>query len=345
VAGELRLITRGITIRTAAEIGLVAIFNQGDQRVRTVSTWGVATDGEPGPAGSATGGFVGRVFESGRVTGARIDAERDRSLGRAASGALIGYGMGAPIRPPGGPPGALCIGFTARPPGASLALWQVESYARLAALCLHEAGSFDGLLAVAHVDGLTGCLNYTAVRAELDREIRRSERHGKPFSCCFIDLDHFKQVNDRHGHLVGNRVLAEVGAILLNGMRTGDTIARYGGDEFLAILPDAGEAAACALGERLRDRILSATPGGVGEQLDVSIGVAEWRPGTTAEEMLGAADAVLLAAKERGGGIVIGAGAVAVGAGGDRRGGVRRGPIDAKAGGMSRLGRAATPRA
>jgi diguanylate cyclase (GGDEF)-like protein len=204
-----------------------------------------------------------------------------------------------------------------------LTLWQVESYARLASLCLHEAGTFDGLLTAAHVDGLTGCLNYAAVRAELDREIRRAERHGRSFSCCFIDLDHFKLVNDRHGHLYGNRVLAEVAAILRRGVRIGDTIGRYGGDEFLAILPDADEAAACALGERLRSEVFNARPSGVHERLDASVGVAQWRPGSTADEMLAAADGVLLRAKDGGGGIVVGAGGIAAGARRERRDGTR----------------------
>lgn len=249
------------------------------------------------------------MLESGRVACEPIDTERDRTLG-----AGVTFAAGAPILPPGGPPGALCVGFSSRPIDTALTLWQVEGYARLASPCRHEAGMLDGLLAVARRDGLTGCLDYAAVRAELDREIQRSERHGRTMSCCcFIDLDDFKHVNDCHGHLYGNQVLAEVAAVLRHGVRSGDTVGRYGGDEFLAILPDTGEAEACALSERLRSKIFTTKPSGNDQRLDTSIGVAEWRPGSTADEMLGAADAALLRAKDGGGGIVVGAGDIAAG--------------------------------
>lgn len=276
--------------------------------MHVAGAWGMAPGGELPVELHAGDGFVGRVLESARSAAEPIDARHDPSLGVAASGARLSFAAGAGIRPPGGPPGALCLGFSSPPADEALTLWRIESYARLAALCLHEMGTLDELLAPARLDGLTGCLNYAAVRAELDREIRRCERHERQLSCCFIDLDHFKRVNDRHGHLYGNRVLAEVGASLREGVRVGDTIGRYGGDEFLAILPDTDEAAARALGERLRSKIFAAKPGGNGERLDTSIGVAEWWRGATADELLGAADAALLGAKDHGGGIVGGAG-------------------------------------
>ena len=308
--GELGLIARGITLRTGAETALLAAFNATDRQVQIVSAWGAASRKDMAPITLVSGGFVDRVLESGHTSAEPIDPEHDQTLGVAGSGTPITYAIGAGVRPPGGPPGALCVGLAARPSDPALTLWQVESYARLASLCLHEAGVLDGLMAVAHVDGLTGCLNYGAVRAELDREISRSERHGRTLSCCFIDLDHFKSVNDNYGHLHGNRVLAQIANILREGVRAGDTIGRYGGDEFLAILPDANEAEACAMGERLRSKIFTTRPRGTNERLDASMGVAQWRSGTTADDMLGAADAALLRAKDGGGGIVVGAGCV-----------------------------------
>ena len=129
----------------------------------------------------------------------------------------------------------------------------VEAYARLAALCLHDPGTLDGLLSAARRDALTGCLSYGALRKELEREIHRAARHGRDVSCCFVDLDGFKLVNDQHGHLHGSRVLARVAAALAKGMRDGDTLGRYGGDEFVAVLPDTDEDAAATLAERLRE--------------------------------------------------------------------------------------------
>jgi diguanylate cyclase (GGDEF)-like protein len=309
-AGEFNLITRRVTVRTGAETGMLVVFSESDRLLHVLGACGTAGNGAAAaPRGDL--GFLGRMLEAPRSSGEPIDSDHDPSLGVAASGARLTYASGAPIRPPGGPPGALCVGFTSRPPDEALTLWRVASYARLASLCLHETGTLDGLLATARLDALTGCLNYAAVRAELDREIRRAERHARRLSCCFIDLDHFKGINDRHGHLYGNRVLAEVGAALRGGVRGGDTIGRYGGDEFLAILPDAGEAAALMLAERLRATIVSRNPGRGDERLDTSIGVAQWRPGSTAEDLLAAADAALLGAKDGGGGIVAGAGAAA----------------------------------
>jgi diguanylate cyclase (GGDEF)-like protein len=317
-AGELTIITRRITMRTGAETGLFVIFNRADRLMHVLGSWGIAPATEAVPVALPAGGsFVGRVLESARAGVAPIDPMHDRSLGVPASGARLTYAAGAAVRPPGGPPGALCLGFSSLPEDKALTLWRIESYARLASLCLHERGTLDGLLATARLDGLTGCLNFAAIRAELDREIRRSERHGRSMSCCFIDLDHFKRVNDRHGHLYGNRVLAQVAAALGVGVRAGDTIGRYGGDEFLAILPEADEEAALTLGTRLRSKIFSTKPSRIGDGVDMSIGVAEWRPGTTADDLLAAADAALLRAKEAGGGIVAGAGGVAAGAGRD----------------------------
>ena len=310
------MITRRITIRTGAETGLIAVFSHRDRLMHVLGAWGASEAAETPPVLLPAGvGFVGRVLESARTLVGPIDPEQDQSLGISASGAQITHAAGAGIRPPGGPHGALCVGFSSPPADHALMLWQIESYARLASLCLHEQGTLDGLLATARLDSLTGCLNYAAIRAELDREISRSERHGRPMACCFIDLDHFKHVNDRHGHLSGNRVLAQVAAALRDGVRIGDTIGRYGGDEFLAILPDVDEEAALRLGERLRSKILSAKPRGVDERLDTSIGIAQWRPGSSADDLLGAADAALLRAKECGGGIVAGAGVVMARAG------------------------------
>ncbi|MDQ6804658.1 MAG: GGDEF domain-containing protein [Actinomycetota bacterium] len=177
----------------------------------------------------------------------------------------------------------------------------IESYAGLAALCLHGATTVDGPLASVSFDGLTGCLNHTMIRAELQREIGRSQRHGRPVSCFLIDLDHFKQGDDRRG----NRALADVSAILREGVRAGDTIGHYGGDQLVAILADTDQSAACVLANRLRSIICTTTPDGEHAPLDASVGVAEWRPRQTADEMLAAADQALLAAKTAGGGIVV----------------------------------------
>jgi diguanylate cyclase (GGDEF)-like protein len=214
---------------------------------------------------------------------------------------------GAAVRPPGGGLGALCVGFSAAPrENHTMIVWLIESYAALAALCIHDGEALDGILGAARLDGLTGCLNQATLRAELDRMIGRCARQGGTLACCFIDLDGFKLVNDLHGHLYGSRVLAATAAGLRGAVRGEDALGRYGGDEFVALLPDTDEPAACALAQRLRSTI-SSTLSERGEpgSLDASIGVAQWRPGWTADEFLDAADGALLDAKRTGGGKVV----------------------------------------
>ena len=289
-AGEFGLITRDLGTRAGAETTVLALRDGANGPTEVVSAW----DAEPGPDNlprpPLAGGFVGRVLDS-----------EHSAVEPIAAGARLTHAAGAPVRTPDGTAGALCAAFSA-PPDVALTLWLVESYARLAALCLHDPNVLDGLLEEARRDALTGCLSYGAVHQELIREIRRSARHGRSLSCCFIDLDRFKAVNDRHGHLHGSRVLASVAAALREGVRDGDTLGRYGGDEFLVLLPDTDEAAAFVLAERLRARIAAAKPGGTKSTIDASIGVAQWLPGSSAEEMLAAADDALRSAKALGGG-------------------------------------------
>jgi diguanylate cyclase (GGDEF)-like protein len=316
--GELGLITRDVTVRTGAELGLLAVWSETTKAVDVICAWGDAwVDGRPPfPAGGRLG-FVGRVLSSGRAACEPINPERDAILGAVRSSALLGYAAGAPILQPGAPAAALCVAFHEPPRDLALTSWIVERFAGLAGLCMHDPGVLDGLLAAARVDGLTGVLNYSSTRAELVRELARSARYGRPTSCCFVDLDHFKRVNEDHGHLEGSRTLAEVAKILSGGVRVGDTIGRFGGDEFLAILPDTDEDAAFALGYRMRTMIAAAPSAPGHEPLDASVGVAQWRPGATVDDLLSEADGALRTAKRAGGGIVVGASGVAASNGRD----------------------------
>jgi len=167
------------------------------------------------------------------------------------------------------------------------------------ALGVHQRAALDALLQIDRFDGLTGCLDYAGTLQELDREISRSARAGLDLSLCFIDLDNFKRVNSRHGHLYGNEVLLEVSHLLRDGVRSYDTLGRFGGDEFIVILPGTGEADALALAERLRSGIASASISSVELALSASVGVACWRPGLSAEQLIAQADQALLFAKEQ----------------------------------------------
>ena len=180
----------------------------------------------------------------------------------------------------------------------------MESHARLTALCLHDPDVLQGLMRSAREDALTGCLNFASLRSELIRETSRAARYGHDLSVCFIDLDKFKRVNDQYGHGRGNRVLVEVARALRACMRAGDILGRFGGDEFVAILPDTAQAEARVLAERVRAQVSAATAFIGDGPLDASVGVVGWAPGLSAEAILGAADRALLTAKAAGGGIV-----------------------------------------
>jgi diguanylate cyclase (GGDEF)-like protein len=229
----------------------------------------------------------------------------------------------------------LCAAFPANP-SRDLAetLWLAESYARLAALCLQDREALHGLIADRRLDGLTGCLTQVAFVHELRREVARTWRHNLRVSCASIDLDGFKRINDRHGHLRGSRVLANLAKILRTEIRSEDTIGRYGGDEFLLLLPNTGEAAALDLVERLRATVTTAMLHLHQDPLEFSIGVAQSQPGMPWETLLACADEALLAAKAHGGGAIIAASTLA-----DARalsGSAAQVPVDHRAGAPER---------
>jgi diguanylate cyclase (GGDEF)-like protein len=305
-AGELGLIVRALARRVGAETALLAVRDHDRENLAVLAGWGAVWGRDGLPLGSLADGFVGRVLSTERAAAEPLDPDRDRSLGIAVSGSRLSWAAGAAVMPPGGPPGALCAGFSN---GTTLdperVLWLLDAYARLASLCMHEAGILNELVASARLDGLTGCMDYAAIRSELDREIGRSARHRLALSCCFIDLDGFKRVNDRHGHQHGNLVLAGVASVLREGVRIGDSIGRYGGDEFVAILPATDASAASVLAERLRLMVSAVALRDSRVPLDASVGIAQWQPGTTTDELLAEADEALLNAKRAGGGTVL----------------------------------------
>jgi len=106
-----------------------------------------------------------------------------------------------------------------------------------------------------HTDDLTGLYNHRYLQIALDHEVRRSQRYGLQFSLLFLDLDHFKEINDNHGHLSGSAALREVGMLLQQCVREVDTLFRFGGDEFAAILVDADAKTSGVIAERVRKAI------------------------------------------------------------------------------------------
>ncbi len=155
---------------------------------------------------------------------------------------------------------------------------------------------------LARTDALTGCYNRRALFELLAAELDRAKRYERTVALLIVDLDFFKEVNDGRGHLAGDGVLRQMGEILRKDARSVDVVARYGGDEFVLVLPDTSQEGAIAFAERLRTRIASHNFAEAGEPLYVtaSIGVAA-KPddgALTAEEFLGRADRALYSAKD-----------------------------------------------
>lgn len=247
-----------------------------------------------------TQSLLDRVFDA---PGARIEAEPMAELGDGSNGTSMGsISVVAPIAGVAGRLGAIHAGFVDEPAlGSDQLRWTAESYARLAALCLDGNDGLVTTLMASSIDRLTGCLSHEALLDTLKIEIERAKRQGHRLSCCFLDLDGFKWINDALGHLEGNRVLAAVGEELRMGARPYDAVGRYGGDEFVVVLPHIGASGARRAAERLRERIGLAVTRAAGVPGFVSAGVAEWSEQDSAHDLLEAADRALAEAKQTGG--------------------------------------------
>lgn len=151
-------------------------------------------------------------------------------------------------------------------------------------------------------DGLTGLHNRRSLAQRLTTAVERSAATGAPLSMVLVDLDHFKVVNDTHGHAVGDRVLREVAALLAAATGPGETAARLGGEEFVLLLPGVGVGDATRRAERLRTRCarLTVPAGDTTLTLTLSAGVAAHAAGGTPDDLLRAADDAMYAAKAAG---------------------------------------------
>ncbi|MBU0604215.1 MAG: sensor domain-containing diguanylate cyclase [Gammaproteobacteria bacterium] len=158
------------------------------------------------------------------------------------------------------------------------------------------------LEAMATTDRLTGLLNRHAFEILMVQALADARRSRQPMCALLIDIDHFKALNDRYGHLAGDRMIEHVGALIRSSLRASDVACRWGGEEFLLLLKNCADADALVLADALRVRISeSALP--LAERpvaRTVSIGVAAWRAGDTPETLMDRADGALYAAKREG---------------------------------------------
>ncbi|MFN2616263.1 MAG: diguanylate cyclase domain-containing protein [Thermoleophilaceae bacterium] len=210
-------------------------------------------------------------------------------------------GLSVPMRWDGELRGALTVvyrrPFVVTPEHLSL----LAAFADLAAAACSNATAHAGLARAARTDALTGCLNRAAFQRTLGRELERSARTGNSLSLALVDLDDFKQVNERHGHLAGDEVLRRVGQALRQAVRPYDHVARYGGDEFAILALDAGEDDARQVASRAVQQLAGALSDlDPGARTGATAGVAEWRAGERAERLIERADGALLYGKHQG---------------------------------------------
>ena len=255
---------------------------------------GIATAGHnvdprwPGIVLSRGEGVAGRVLTTGQpfVTNAY---QTEMEIAHDSLGA-IKTAAGVPMVWNGELKGALSVGFTEMRRVTDEDLRALEAIAAFAVVACQNAEAYQLARVAATTDALTGLINHGALHLRVREEISRARRTGAPLACLLLDLDDFKAVNDDQGHQAGDEQLRVVADALRAELRDHDIVARYGGDEFVVLLPGADGAG----GRAVADRVAAAVP------VACSIGVAHWSEPLTADELLDRADRALLLAKRTG---------------------------------------------
>ena len=187
----------------------------------------------------------------------------------------------------------------------------LQRLAAVTAICVENCLNYERLRRLSLTDTLTGLANRRELEKWMNIEISRSLREVLPLTCLYLDVDFFKKVNDTYGHDVGDLVLQKVANVMLNTVRTGDVLARIGGEEFVVILPGITGLIAIETAERIRCAVANATidiDGKMPLKVSISVGLASFIPragsigdsGEIAEQLLTRADRALLDAKEQG---------------------------------------------
>jgi len=282
-----------------AHLALVARFDDGV--AHSVGAWQADPEAPFIPSRPLQGGgALARIAATGRPVrvpdyGALPPADPAR-LAALAEGCRSSVAV--PVRVAGRLWGALLTSSPlprAFPPEAEARL---ERFAELVGLAVDNAETRTVLARQALTDALTGLANHRAFHVRLAEEVQRARRHHRPLSLVLFDIDHFKQVNDVHGHQRGDDVLRTVARLLRAEARAGDTVARTGGEEFAWLLPESAAEAAMGAAERARAAVAAAGLGGL--RVTLSAGVCELAQAGGAAELVSLADAALYWAKAHG---------------------------------------------
>ena len=283
----------------SVEFGLVARFESG--RAQPVgSSWGAHQPTVDLVLPLGGGGALAEVARTGRI--ARVDDYTtlpDKPMRDAIVTAGFRSSVAAPVNVGRNVWGALLAATTRDTPIGTAAEERLERFTELVALAIANSESQARLVAQASTDPLTGLPNRRTFYERLEVELGRARRHGHTLSLVIVDLDHFKDVNDAHGHLAGDSVLVEAAGRLAVLARTEDTLARVGGEEFAWLLPETDARAAARAAERARQSLADTLFAEVG-RVTMSAGVAELRSGMGVTEFFRRADTALYWAKGHG---------------------------------------------
>lgn len=295
-----KLVARQVGLLLKGECGYVLRF-VGDHEYRTVGSW-ARSDTHVLPVGDtrtyAADGLVGQL-RGGR-------GARRRSVAAGSPPFDGRHRIGAPIVVDGEPWGVVVVlrdrlGAFEREDEK-----RIGRFAQLASVAVSNAHARERLATQALTDPLTGLSNRRAFDHRLAGETERAIRHGRALSLMLVDVDRFKAINDQYGHATGDRVLVNLAGDLQSVMRTGDMLARVGGDEMAMILADCPPDQAVEVASRMLSTIAADTSFSKRHGVTLSIGVAGLPPGGSAVDLLRRADQALYRAKDGGRNQVVG---------------------------------------
>jgi diguanylate cyclase (GGDEF)-like protein len=288
-------------VAQAMEADTVAVYLREEGGLELSAGLGVPEGAVGRPCSTRSHPLCARVARSRRPVVSRQVSARGR--GAAPELRDVRSALAAPLSRLEGVDGVLVAGFRAARPIPEQEVELLGAFAELAAAACRNADEHAAMRRAAALDSLTGCLNHGAFQARLREEIERSQRTGGSLALALLDVNDFKGINDRFGHLSGDAVLRSVAGALVKQARETDIVARYGGEEMALILPETDGWGAHAIAERIR-KAVAATPHPTDQcalRITVSAGLSTW-PGSadTAEALLDAADKALYRAKQGG---------------------------------------------
>lgn len=289
-------VSRLLDSRTAA----VSRFEPDASHGTVVGSWTPQSDALTGATFALDGVTASaEVFRTGRPArvggGYQSDLDPIAPLMQDLGGT---GGIAAPIVVGGQLWGAIGAAYSTDsiPAGAEEGLGR---FARLVSLAISNADAWDQLSRQASTDSLTGIANRRTFDARIASELERVKRYGRELSLVLLDIDYFKEVNDRHGHHAGDRVLVRLAQLLSENARKGDLVARIGGEEFAWLMPETDEAGAFRAADRLRDAFAREVFPQIG-WVSVSGGVQAAKDTHTAADLIRGADQALYFAKASG---------------------------------------------